>query len=83
MAVYEASKRVKSPAPRAIQQMTTARKKVQAANVKYEPARRDKEATRNNRKVIKGHTLNISKMPDAVQVNLVDDVSDAPANSLK
>ena len=66
MAVYEANKRVKSPAPRAFQQMTTARKKVQASNVKYEPARRDKEANRNNRKAVKGHTLNVSKMPDAV-----------------
>ena len=67
--------RGKSPGPKNM----TARKKVQASNVKYEPAPR-----RSSRKPdIKQHTFNNSKMPESVQVNLVDEVTDAPINSLK
>ena len=69
------SKRGKSPAPKQV----TARKKVQPSNVKYEPGTR-----RTSRKPnLKGHTVNMSKVPDSVQVNLVDEVSDAAINSLK
>jgi hypothetical protein len=48
--------------------------------MKYEPGSR-RTSRKPTLKV--QHTLNMSKMPESVQVNLVDELSDAPINSLK